>query len=103
MPTARSTGSDVGCAARARSSRAMACGPLAVAQAPAPASKRTRNRPRICITCLLPVRIQHVFEPHPLRVEIEVDISRVAVPILADEQLSSAFDPTGRLVHTFAE
>src|SRR3954465_12748550 len=50
----------------------------------------------------LTIGIEHVFEAHPLRVEVEIDVTGVAVTILAHEQLRRAFDVARRVVHAFA-
>src|SRR3954467_10928666 len=50
----------------------------------------------------LTIGIEHVFEAHPLRVEVEIDVAGAAVTILAHEQLRRAFDVARRVVHALA-
>src|SRR2546423_14816610 len=96
MPSDRSTGSDCGLLARSRSSRATASGPPAlappVAHAATPRTMVTKPTERtMYIMSLLPIRIEHVFEAHPLCVEEQVDISHVPVPILSHEKHRCTF------------
>src|SRR5205814_9482426 len=51
----------------------------------------------------LTIRIQHVLEPHPLRVEIQIHVPGAAVAVLADEQFGGALDLAAPVVHVFAE
>src|SRR5690349_10580682 len=51
----------------------------------------------------LSVRIEHVLEPHPLRVEEQIDVASRTVAILPHQQLGCAFDVARRLVHVLAE
>src|SRR4051794_11639661 len=50
----------------------------------------------------LTIRIEHVFEAHPLRVEVKIDVPGIAVTILAHEELRRAFDVPSRVVHALA-
>src|SRR5687767_8791303 len=96
MPSDRATAPSLGRAARDRSSRATASAGdrPAVAQ---PAAERvsvktsTARSERIA-PARLTVGIQHVFEAHPLRVEVEVDVSDAAVAVLPHQQLRGALD-----------
>src|ERR1043165_128434 len=103
MPSDRWIGSDCGSPACCCSSREMlsALPEMAVAHAPADSDAAVRTAKRIIrIVCsLLPVGIQHVFEAHPLGVEIEVDVARWTVSILSNQQFRRAFDVARRLVH----
>lgn len=51
---------------------------------------------------LLPL-LHHVLEPHPLLIEVEIYVSRPAVPILQQMQLRGAFDSSRRLIHLLAK
>src|SRR6185503_9198377 len=105
MPSDRATAGSLGRAARADSRRAMAlsfCADAADA-ATSDATTTARENRRKRIHCLLTVWIQHVLEPHPLRVEIQIRVARAAVAILSDQQLSGAFDLAAPVVHVFAE
>jgi hypothetical protein len=55
------------------------------------------------IPCLLAVGVQHVFESHPLRVEIQVDVPGAPISVLPDEQLRRAFDLAAAVIHVLAE
>src|SRR5690349_17171453 len=106
MPSERSTGSDCGLLERSRSSRAMPSGPPGtppvVAHA-APNARAQKLTARIVFLMgLLPIGIQHVFEAHPLRIEIEIDVAYVAVTVLSHQELRRAFDVTRAVVHAFA-
>src|ERR1043166_3534459 len=110
MPSDRSAGSELGCDALAASSRVMLSALLCIdaAHPPAPrAASRVRlivvYRERCIAWLLLAIGVQHVFEPHPLRVEIQVDISGGAVAVLADEQLRGTLDIASRFVHVLPE
>src|SRR2546423_12384724 len=104
MPSDRSTGSDCGLLARSRSSRATASGPPAlappVAHAATPRTMATKpTEGTMYIISLLPIRIEHVFEAHPLRVEEQVDISHVPVTILSHEKLRCPLDVARAVIH----
>src|SRR5512135_3732547 len=103
MPSDRSTGSEPGLAVRCCSNRVMLSPPpppRAVAHAATNAAAAAMTKVRtVRILRLLPVRIEHVFEPHPTGIEIQVNVPRAAVPILAHQELGGAFDAAGALVH----
>src|SRR5947207_6026663 len=58
---------------------------------------------RIRIWRRLAVRIEHILESHPLGVEVQVDVSGGAVPVLADHELRCAGDVASRLIHVLSE
>src|SRR5512142_406953 len=103
MPSERSTGSEPGRALRCCSSRAMLSPPpppRAVAQAATLVAAAIMTKDRtIRILRLLPIGIEHVFEPHPTGIEIQVDVPRASVSILSDQKLGGALDAAGALVH----
>src|SRR2546430_12722009 len=49
------------------------------------------------------VGVEHVLEPHPATVEVEVHEPRRAVAVLQDHQLGRAFHAVARMVHLLAE
>src|SRR5207249_7122469 len=55
-----------------------------------------------CSIWLLSIGVEHVLEPHPLRVEIKIDVSHVAVAILPHEKLRRTFDVARTVVHALA-
>src|ERR687894_75803 len=108
MPSARSTRALRGLARWARSRRSMftpaRCARAGVG-ASAAAARATTSAAAVGaikrMVRLLAVRVEHVFETHPLLVEIEVDVARRPVPVLQREELGG---PLGalRLVHLLA-
>src|SRR5687767_4226124 len=112
MPSARSTPALFGFAARSASRRATASPPPlpllagrtppvahALATAASNANPAIRTRPRIVI--LLAVGVEHVLEPHPLLVEVEIHVPGRTISILVHLQLGRAFDAERRFVHLF--
>src|SRR5438309_9545253 len=109
MPSDRATAGSLGREARVRSRREMPSAFICpddaqpIANAATPTVTHERIETILLASPLLTVWIQHVFEPHPLGVEIQIDVSRAAVAILPHEQLGSAFDFTTTVVHVFAK
>src|SRR4051812_41111973 len=114
MPSARTAPSERGSAARARSRRpsavgsgvrwACAAGTTTAASASAAAAPSIRaNRMERFLGIGSAVRVEHVLEPHPLRIEVEIDVAGGAVPVLDRRQLGRAFDAVGITVHLLAE
>src|SRR5690348_5270545 len=50
----------------------------------------------------LPVRVEHILEPHPTAIEVEIHESGRSVAVLQDDQLSRAFHAISRVVHVLA-
>src|SRR6266566_1619633 len=104
MPSDRSTDSDFGLSALAFSHREMlsalpwmpAAHPVSAAANPAAAKTRIARIP-----LLLLIRIQHVFEPHPLGVEVQIHVPGPAISILAHQEFRGPRDVAGRLIHVF--
>src|SRR5262249_36248404 len=96
-------GSDCGSPARCCSSREMlsALPEIAVAHAPTDSEAAANTAKRIVriVRSLLPVGIQHVFEAHPLGVEVQIDITRWTVSVFSNQQLRRARDVARRLIH----
>src|SRR5688500_4277877 len=112
MPRERATAASLGRAARCFSSLAMApasgvAAPrLTVAHPAANTATPTTTIDRANrMWLILPssVRIQHVFETHPLRVEIQIDVPGAAVTIFPYQQLGGAFDLPTPVVHVLTE
>src|ERR1041384_4852943 len=78
---------------------------IAVAQALAASDAAASAAKRIIriVDSLLPVGIQHVFEAHPLGVEIEVDVTRWTVSVFTNQQLRRACDIARRFVHVLSK
>src|SRR5579872_4438094 len=102
MPSDRRTASDFGLAVRWASSREMLSPPpcfidvAQLARSTAVAATVLRARNRIAAQLLL-VRVEHVFEAHPVGVEIEIDVARGPVAVLANQQLGGALNVPRRL------
>ena len=54
------------------------------------------------ISILLSVWIEHVFEPQPLLVEVQVHVAGTAIAILEHHQLGRALDASAGVVHLLA-
>src|SRR3989475_8119455 len=52
---------------------------------------------------LSPIRVEHVFDPHPAPVEVEVHEPRWAVAVLGDQELGRPFDAAAGVVHLLPE
>src|SRR6185503_12130809 len=106
MPSWRTTPASFGRWARARSRRETAVGDICPDDAQPTMSiatpAATSERRERMIFCLLTIGIHHVFEPHPLRVEIQVHVPGAAIAVLADDQFRGAFDLAPAVVHVFA-
>src|SRR5688572_15843017 len=97
-----------GFAPRARSSRAIgasaarcACaGTLVLARSSSAAKDSREARP---FMALLSIRIEHVLEPKPVSIEVEVGVAWGTVAVLDDQQLGCSFDPVPGLVHLLSE
>src|SRR5438552_3054312 len=50
-----------------------------------------------------PVRVEHVFDPHPAPVEVQVHEPRRAVAVLGDQQLGRPLDAAAGVVHLLPE
>src|ERR1051325_9234798 len=48
-----------------------------------------------------PIRVEHVFEPHPAPVEVQVHEAGRAVAVLEHDQFRGAVYPVARIVHLF--
>src|SRR5437870_4877108 len=46
-----------------------------------------------------PIRVEHVFEPHPAPVEVQIDEAGWPVAVLQDDQLGRPVHPVPRVVH----
>src|SRR5258708_11784260 len=68
-----------------------------------PARESGRLTCRFACHRLLAVRVQHIFEAHPLRIEVEIDVASRAVAILPHQQLGRTLDLPGAIVHRFPE
>src|SRR5216110_2747238 len=109
MPSERATAASLGREARARSRRerpsAFICPddahPTTSAAKPTATSERIETILRA--SPLLTVWIEHVLEPHPLGIEIQIDVPETAVPVFPDEQLRGALDLTTPVVHVFSK
>src|SRR5438132_13681354 len=98
MPSERATAASLGREARARSRRerpsVFICPddahPTTSAAKPTATSERIETILRA--SPLLTVWIEHVLEPHPLCIEIQLYVPETAYPVYPHEQLTGAFD-----------
>src|SRR5688500_11519474 len=108
MPSARRTSTEPGLAARSRSSRATgpsaarcaSAGTLAHARA---SSAAQANREAVLFIAVLSIGVEHVLEPEPVGVEIEIGVACGTVAVLHDQQFGCPFDSVAGLIHLLAE